>query len=384
MTKMTLFFLIDALGWQIQAATPMSDKYNKTSLATVLGFSSSAIPTILTGTIPATHNRWNLLFKSPSTSPFAWVKPFNILPRCFLEHRVTRKIINELSKKLCGAEGYFSSYGVPARHLHMYDVCEKKNIYKPGGIEGSRTIIDYLSESGVNHQVFSYHDASDQAILDSILTKCLVDDVPTVYLAYLAEFDAFLHKHVGEEELVRQKLEWYLDKINGIVEAATESGHDVRLFVFSDHGMTPVTAHYDLIADLLNAGIDLEKDCMAAFDSTMARFWVEDGPTKTEILKVLDACPAGDVLSDDELRSMGVYFPDHRYGDIVFLMHPGTLIFPNWFGTYAPKGMHGFHPDDKHSYGVYMSNVTDYAPTSILDLFDIMKTEIDRLRQEGA
>jgi len=378
----TIILLIDALGYEILKNSDfMRDSSAlRSSLKTILGFSSSAIPTILTGKPPSDHNRWNLLFRSPATSPFSWTKPFNYLPCSVLEHRITRKIINELSKRLCGAEGYFSSYGVPARHLYKYDVCEKRNIYKPGGIPGSETIIDYLAGSGVTHRVYSYHDASDEEILAAIEYGCSINEA-SVYFGYLSELDAFLHKHCGEDDFVNHKLAWYDEKISCLMESAARAGGDVRIFIFSDHGMTPVTAHYDLVGDIRKAGIDLELDCMAAFDSTMARFWVEDSPVKSKILAVLDACSAGDVMSNDELRRLGVYFPDHRYGDIVFLMHPGTLIFPNWFGTYAPKGMHGFHPDNHHSYGMYMSNVTDYAPSSILDLYGIMKAEICRLRE---
>jgi hypothetical protein len=379
MNNLTIFILIDALGWHIQSQSQPANNLITRKLDTVLGFSSSAIPTILTGTPPATHGRWNLLYRSPESSPFFWTKPFGFLPRWILEHRITRKFVNELSKRLCGAEGYFSSYGVPARHLYMYDVCEKSNIYKPGGIEGSTTIIDYLSNSGVSYQVYSYHDTTDNDILESIALDASEKDT-SIYFAYLSELDAFLHKYVDQNDLVIKKVDWYFYKINNIVKRAVENGKNVRLFIFSDHGMTPITAFYDLMADLLKSGIDLENDCMAAFDSTMARFWVESGSTKTEICRVLNSCPAGHVLMDDELLSLGVFFPDHRYGDIIFLMNPGTLIFPNWFGTYAPKGMHGFHPNDKHSHGVYISNVKDYSPSSILDLFDIMKTEVDRLR----
>ena len=137
------------------------------------------------------------------------------------------------------------------------------------------------------------------------------------------------------------------------------------------------TRHYDLIADLSAAGIDFERHCMSAFDSTMARFWVDDPAVENKIRNVLEQCPAGRILPEEELKSLGVYFADHRYGDLIFLMDPGTLIFPNWFGKYAPKGMHGFHPDDSHTDAVFMSNVGDYAPRSILDFFGIMKREID-------
>ena len=378
----TIFILIDALGFQMLGQQKFLDGrlncLNKTE--TVLGFSSSAIPTILTGKLPYEHLRWNLLFRSPETSPFSWLIPFGFLPRKILENRFARKLINKLSKRMCGAEGYFSSYGVPARHLHLFDVCEKKNIYKPDGILGNATIIDYMKQSGIPYRVYSYHDGSDEELLCA-LENDIVKSEASIFFSYLADLDAFFHLHCGEQENVSRKIAWYDEKISQVMATAEDLGKDVRFFIFSDHGMTPVTAHYDLVGDIQKAGIDLELDCMAAFDSTMARFWVEDGPTKTKICQVLDACPAGDVLSHDELQSLGVYFPDHRYGDIIFLMHPGTLIFPNWFGTYAPKGMHGFHPDDKHSYGVYMSNVTDYAPTSILDLYGVMKTEIDRMRK---
>lgn len=376
MNKITICLLIDAFGWEIKSLSSLYDKFNANKLQTILGFSSSAIPTILTGSSPSIHGRWNLLYRSPQTSPFSWTKSLNLLPRPIIEHRVSRKLINELSKRLCGADGYFSSYGVPARHLHMYDVCEKYNIYRPGGIPGCTTIIDYLAESGVPHHVYSYHDSPDEVILRDIQKLCLVEDTK-IYFAYLSELDAFLHKHCGENDLVKTKIDWYAARINDIVTSVNRAGREIRLFIFSDHGMTPVNAHYDLVKDLQTAGIDLEKDCMAAFDSTMARFWVSSGTVRERIIAVLDACNAGDILSDDELQRMGVYFSDHRYGDIIFLMRPGTLIFPNWFGTYAPKGMHGFHPDDAHSFGVYMSNVDDYSPHSILDLYDIMKREID-------
>ncbi len=82
--------------------------------------------------------------------------------------------------------------------------------------------------------------------------------------------------------------------------------------------MTPVTRHYDLIADLSAAGIDLEHHCMSAFDSTMARFWVDDASVENKIRHVLEQCPAGRILPEEELKSLGVYFSDHRYGDLIF------------------------------------------------------------------
>jgi predicted AlkP superfamily pyrophosphatase or phosphodiesterase len=293
-----------------------------------------------------------------------------------LEHRVTRKAINEISKKLCGAEGYFSSYGVPARNLHLFDICEKNNIYKLGGIPGSQTIIDYLDQSKVPYRVYSYHDGSDSFLLESLQNDVAAGE-SNIFFQYLAELDSFLHNHCDDPDGIQQKLAWYEEKISDVLNTAKNMGKDVRFFLFSDHGMTPVTRHYDLIADLTAAGIDLENHCMSVFDSTMARFWVEDNVVMEKICRVLEQCPAGRIIPEEELKSLGVYFTDHRYGDLIFLMNPGTLIFPNWFGKYSPKGMHGFHPDDSHTDAVFICNVDEYAPRSILDFFDIMKREVD-------
>lgn len=375
------FILIDALGWNILQAHPFLESIapHRCRNRTVLGFSSAAIPTILTGKLPSEHGRWNLLSLAQGRSPFFWVKPFRGLPRSFVENRGARKVVNTVSKIISRSEGYFSSYGVPFCHLHRFDVCEKKNIYKPGGIPGCETIIDYMRDAGVSYRVYSYHDGTDEELLDRMGHDVASNDA-YVYFQYLSGMDAFLHQKCGMTSEVANKMDWYADKISNIYRAAIENGKSVRLFLFSDHGMTPIVMHYDLISDLTTHGIDLERDCMAAFDSTMARFWVTQMGVESRIRLALERCTAGRWLPEEELRELGVHFPDHRYGDMIFLMHPGTLIFPNWFGRYAPAGMHGFHPDDSHSDAAFISNVEQYSPKSICDFFSIMKHEIDALK----
>src|SRR4051812_33385810 len=77
-----VFVLIDALGWKIlEQYEFLSDILPKRMpLRTVLGFSSGAIPSMLTGTIPAEHGHWNLYYYDPEGSPFRWLKPLLFLP----------------------------------------------------------------------------------------------------------------------------------------------------------------------------------------------------------------------------------------------------------------------------------------------------------------
>jgi hypothetical protein len=107
----------------------------------------------------------------------------------------------------------------------------------------------------------------------------------------------------------------------------------------------------------------------------MARFWFKDEKLREDVTAFLRHCPAGRILADTELKELRVFFPDHRYGELIFLMNPGTLVHPCFFGTYAPAGMHGYHPDDPHSSGAYLSNVRDHSPGENRDLFDVIVKE---------
>ncbi len=67
-----VFTLIDALGWKYLEDSPFLDDLlpYRAPLQTVLGFSSGAIPTILTGVPPAVTGHWNLFYFDPKGSPF--------------------------------------------------------------------------------------------------------------------------------------------------------------------------------------------------------------------------------------------------------------------------------------------------------------------------
>src|ERR1017187_5467989 len=65
--RLHVFVLIDALGWEIIKDRPfLNDELPfRRPLETVLGYSSGAIPTILTGLHPAQTGHWNLYYTIP-------------------------------------------------------------------------------------------------------------------------------------------------------------------------------------------------------------------------------------------------------------------------------------------------------------------------------
>jgi hypothetical protein len=375
--RIVLFLLIDAMGWKCVQTSGVLNAFPELcgrEVRTILGYSSAAVPTILTGLYPDEHGRWNLLRYSPETSPFAWTRFLKVVPVFLLENRYGRKAMDLVAKRVASSEGYFSSYGLPVRNLKLFDVCETTNIYRPAGIGGSKSIFDYFVENQIPYKSYSYHDGTDQALLERAAND--VQTGPeTVFFLYLAELDAYLHHHCRDMQGVSRRIEWYFEKIRGLVAAAKSRAREVRYFVFSDHGMTAITEHYDLIGKLRRAGVRPERDCVSVFDSTMARFWFQNATHRNKVCTLLEQCPQGRVLKDAELKEMHIFFPDRRYGELIFLMNPGVLIHPSFFGKYAPAGMHGYDPDDSNSSAAYVSNVQDHTPQTIRNLYHVITTE---------
>jgi len=374
-----LFFLIDALGWEyIKNRGFLKDILPyQSSLKTILGFSSAAIPSILTGKYPSEHGRWNLFYYSPESSPFKWTKILHLLPESILNTRSVRKGINVISKRLSGYKGYFSSYGVPAKLLPYFDICEKNNIYEPSSFPNVDNIFDVFIKHGISYKTYTYHYYTDEQALCEVLKEVSNNPKPT-YFVYLSEFDAFLHSFCKNPDMVEEKLDWYEKRLTEILVAAEKPSRSVRSFVFSDHGMTPTRSTYNLLELLQRMRARVPDDFIYTLDSTMARFWFFNEWSKKEVTDLLSGQKFGCVLKDEDLTTHGIKFSDNRYGDLIFLMNPGELIFPSFMGKVPFEGMHGFHPVDAYSYGSFVTNCTDIAiPTKITDLFQFFVREIN-------
>src|SRR5947209_20199809 len=149
-TSLRLFVLIDALGWEVLKDHPFLDDIlpHRQPLRTVLGFSSGAIPTILTGKTPAQTLHWNLFYYDPQGSPFRWLKWFQFLPDFVFEHRITQKVVKELGRRVLGMGPLFECFVSP-RLLPWFNWVEKRNIYDQGGISGAPSIFDHLAEQNL-------------------------------------------------------------------------------------------------------------------------------------------------------------------------------------------------------------------------------------------
>ena len=136
--------------------------------------------------------------------------------------------------------------------------------------------------------------------------------------------------------------------------------------------MTDVSGTVEIISKIENTDLIFGKDYVAMYDSTMARFWFLKEGARKIIEKELKKIEQGYIIPDEELKKMHVYFSDHKFGDLFFLMKPGILIVPSFMGLKALPGMHGYHPKDENSFAFIGSNKK--IPKNINSITDIRKT----------
>ena len=371
-----IFVLIDALGWEYIEGNEFLDEFlpYRTPLQTVLGFSSGAIPTILTGLRPAQHGHWNLFYYDPKGSPFRWMRPLTFLPSWIMDHRVTCKIMKEMGRHVLGMGPLFECYVGP-RYLPWFNYIEKRSIYGNQGIPGTPSIFDQLTEAGIPHRVYSYHQAPDSELVRRACHDVENSDA-RFFFVYLSEMDAFLHMHCQEPEEVKKKLAWYAAELRRLFETALQVDPIAGLTVLSDHGMTPVKHHFDLVGAMKRLGFSMPEDYLAVYDSTMARFWFFNEKARREFTALLSGLECGKILNDAELEEFGILFPDRRYGELIFLLDPTWLIGESNFNGkgWSPRGMHGYHPGDRYSDGIFLSNRPPSAPVrAIQDVYRCMR-----------
>ncbi|VAV85701.1 hypothetical protein MNBD_DELTA01-1783 [hydrothermal vent metagenome] len=372
----SIFLLIDALGWTYMKERSFMDKEAvvRMPVKSILGFSSAAIPTILSGKMPQEHGFWSLFLRSEEGSPFKWSRSANSLLR-FVPGRLARKVVEEVSRKYHGYTGYFETYKIPLKELPNYDISERRSIYAPGGLETAPSIFDLWEEANLPYESYCYKNGSDMELFKMGTAKLKEAKCRALFL-YLSEIDAFLHKHCKDADAFSRKLAEYEGKVRDLLAVANEEYDEVRWFVFSDHGMTPTVETHDLMAEVAGLKLDEGKDYKAFYDSTMARFWFMNEESRSVITKALEKFRFGRWLTSADNSELGLCFKDNRYGDEVFIMNPGCIIEPCYMGDIAPQGMHGFHPDDKYADASFFTNIADeYNPKLITDFFEVMKKE---------
>ena len=376
--KLSLFIFIDAFGWEIAQRHPFFLQgliRDRKKLDTIPGYSSACDPSIISGKLPSEHLMWSSFYYDPKGSPFKWTKALAILPDSIFRRGRVRHYLSQLIKKVLGFTGYFQLYGIPFKFLPLFNYAEKKRIWVPGGLLRGETIFDELARRGIPHYVH------DSAVSDETKLARLTADIKSqrIDFAYcsLGKLDALMHSVGTHDPKVTELIHWYDQQVRKLIATAEEQYDEVSWYVFTDHGMHNITEGCNLIADIEKTGLRWNKDYVAFYDSTMARFWFLNDAARQKITALLGSHSKGRILTDDELKHEGIWFADGMYGELIFLMNSGVQMVPSFMGVKQIKGMHGYHPQDADSAAAICSNRELPADlTKIHQIYHLMRKEL--------
>ena len=380
-----LFVMIDAMGWEILRNDSFGQSFAPTRkrLDSVFGYSATCVPSILSGRWPVEHRNWCYFVYDPKHSPFRFLRPLRWLPKAVTGRRIFRRMLTKAVRKRLNFCGYFDLYNVPFRYIHNYDFTEKRSPLQPGGMNRGDNIFDFLTAQKTPYFV-SDPAKSEEVNRDALIADLRAGSLDFAFI-YLPVLDGLLHRVGNDSPEIPAKLRVYEQWIQQLLEAARGQYEDVRLYVFSDHGMANCDEHLDLMSRIDSLPLSMERDYSVVYDSTMARFWFFNDRARQLITEELGRVPQGRILPDDELERMRALFTDRYFGELIFLVKEGVLIVPSHMGERPIRAMHGYHPTDKHSYATILTNQPSLPDgvTAIPHICDVMRQTVTLARERN-
>lgn len=376
--RLSLYIMVDACGWEIVKNHSFLKELapHRRKLESVFGYSSTCVPSILSGRWPDEHRNWCYFIYDPEKSPFRPLRMLRWLPSALTSRRIIRRYLTKFVKVKLNFRGYFDLYNIPFKFIHLFDFTEKKSPLKPKGMNRGPNIFDLLEEKKVPYYV------TDPSLPEEEHLRLLLAEIESQRIdfafQYWAGLDGLLHMVGNDSPEIPKKLDHYDRWITQLMETARKHYHQVDLHVFSDHGMANCDQHLDLRSKIDELGLKMGEDYAVVYDSTMARFWFLKPGVRPQVEKVLANIPEGRTMGEEELRHYRAYFEDHQFGELIWLTQEGVLIVPSHMGERPIRAMHGYHPTDPQSYATLFSNTADVPEdiTHIPHIFRLMEKSV--------
>lgn len=380
MKNISVFMFIDALGWEIIKDRDFLKDIlpHRYRVQMQFGYSSTAIPTILTGEKPTVHKHLSFYYYAPEISPFKVFEKLHLgkLPRSLSDRWRVRHMLSKLVARYYGFTGYFEMYAMPFDRLPYFDYIEKKDLFVPEGLSPVKNLADKLVERDIPYHISNWRLAEIENI-DALIRDVQQGEIRFAFL-YTAAMDGLLHRVTKNGPEVDQKLTWYSQQIHRLFYELERHYKNIYFAVFSDHGMTTLTGVVDVKAQIENMRYEFGRDYAAVYDSTMGRFWFFTDAAKRAITEKLRLIPYAHLLDSEEMERYSINFDDDMYGDTYLLMDPGWQIEPCDMGLKALPAMHGFAPEHEDSYAALLSaEHVDIELRCVDDFHQLMLTKMN-------
>ena len=371
MSELTLNIFVDGYGWELSQENRVFDDILPHShrVESVLGYTNTALPTILTGRSPDEHDAFCLLVEAQGRSPFRQFPWLRLVPPILGRLPAVRRRVDRALLRRLGWGGYFTTGCIPYHRLHHYDYTEKLDIYAPGTF-GVESVFDDLHRDRVPHWVFDYRQ-SEEANLRALTEELERGQVEWAFIG-LQGYDGLVHGFGTRHDAPKAQLDSYRVAVTRLIELARRSYGTVKVNLFSDHGLADVEFEVDIRGRLAARGLRHGRDIFLMLDATMARLRCLRPGVSSAVREALKGA-RGAFVEGETRQQLGVDFSHDRYGDMLFVLEEGGLIRPNDLGHGAPVALHGYLPSAPSMDAVAMfSHAPARTPTRLTDLREVL------------
>jgi type I phosphodiesterase/nucleotide pyrophosphatase len=370
-----LYVLVDAVRHDYVAPerTPyldsLAEELGFAQMRPLLGYSDAIRAAIFTGCSPDEHGYWMEYCYRPGRTPFhplERLRSLDALPNDFVRRGTKVLLSHTVLRPLSRRAGYehLSLRHLPFRALGVFDWTLRGDMTSPGAL-GVPSLFDRLDEQQVPWRYLDASKLGRRGLLDSL--DALPPETRFVFV-YLHHVDMASHLFGIESPLFERTLSRTDALTRKVVERTRARLGDVETVVFSDHGMSAVSNIVSFPA--LWRDPDFPNRFCFALDATMVRLWWEGASEalRRRIRAYVTDRAAGRFLERDELRQLHLDFDGRLYGDEIYLLEPGTAIFPNFHSMLKPKAMHAYHPDHPDQHGIALGLRSGRATVDLLQL----------------
>jgi hypothetical protein len=333
-----LVIFVDALGpSQLRRFGDLLPELpHRQTLAGILGYSSGALPTILTGTPPAIHGRMCLFTARPPgqpsiLGPLQWL---GLLPRVVHERERLRRVLGQALARARGLTGYVALHRVPPEAFAWLDLPEREDLFAAASVGGAPTFLAEARQAGL--EVFASPWQTREADRWDETHRRLGRRPPDLAFLYAAELDAVLHREGNAGPRARDAIGRIASHVLRAREAMVRDGKPLTTLLVGDHGMADV----DTMVDPRGVLKELA-DLRYFVDSTMLRVWGDDRALGSARRLIEAARFPGQWLDEVALDARAAPTKDAPYGRGMFVLDEGAIFAPSFTGGRV-LGMHGY------------------------------------------
>lgn len=303
---------------------------------------------------------------------------FNHIPKI---RRCTQKLIsNILAKKketFIDKDVLQVRYNIPISMIDYFEPTESRFNYDSKKFFPNNNLLLQIKALGKTYDIddFVKHNkikGTDEERLKRLSEKIKNKNLSDFTLLYIGKGELAHMMGTRNPKFQNRLIEYdkMLKNINSLLKKSYDN--EYRLVILGDHGMVDVKKYINILPAIKTIkskyGLSIGDNFVYFIDSTALRLWFKDKTIIPQVDKDFSKYLEGSI---DNLQIDNKY-----YGDLIYILKPYNIFYPDFFNTKKNKAMHGYKNtiDEQKGLCVIIGSKTDetYKEISLYEVKDIV------------